>query len=338
MSPETQKQAKEALFSEMKNRNLATWVSESAVFVILTSSIILCNVLVLKAIQQNARLRSPSYLYIMAIAFGDLLTGISRGPLLCYYFMTGEWDLSETVCSVQGFILTAATTNTIITLGLMAIQRYLRVVRQTLHDRFFRRNTTLLTVGVSWLISIVIMAGQLTNAGFQFHPGYGFCQVLPEKVRASFFFFILLIIIPLIAIYVFYIRVYVYARSHNHAMATTGVSARELKTTKYLFVALCAFTLCFIPLMAASRYESLNAAFFTLPRSLCAFVSMLWLCSCIANPLIYIIFNQTFRREVAKVLHLEKMTRSRKIDVSSTGESRSLSFFTKSQRNKKDDQ
>ena len=90
---------------ELPIRSLAVVITEASVCVALSVTSIIGNRLVCIAAYRNTTPQSTTNLCIIALAVSDLLCGIVVMPLASVTLIMGlGWNLSDSVCQIQGFV------------------------------------------------------------------------------------------------------------------------------------------------------------------------------------------------------------------------------------------
>ena len=122
---------------ELPNRSLPVLLIEASICVALNITSIIGNSLVCMAAYRNPNMRSTTNLYIIALAVSDLLCATIEMPLASTTLIIGRWDFGDAVCQMQGFIDVFSTYATPATLGLTAINRYVKIVKTNHYKKYF---------------------------------------------------------------------------------------------------------------------------------------------------------------------------------------------------------
>ena len=122
---------------ELPNRSLPVLLIEESICVALNITSIIGNSLVCMAAYRNPNMRSTTNLYIIALAVNDLLCATIEMPLASTTLIIGRWDFGDAVCQMQGFIDVFSTYATPATLGLTAINRYVKIVKTNHYKKYF---------------------------------------------------------------------------------------------------------------------------------------------------------------------------------------------------------
>ncbi|CAF0802509.1 unnamed protein product [Adineta steineri] len=113
------------------------------------------NLLILYAIRTEKRLRTVSNLFILSLAFADLVVGIFVMPLSAANIIAGRWPFSTVLCQMWLSIDYVASTASIFNLVLLSLDRYWAVVYplRYLRNRSRKRATNFIII--VWFISLL---------------------------------------------------------------------------------------------------------------------------------------------------------------------------------------
>ena len=305
--------------------------SSSLITVEVTSLVILNvlsltgNILVCMSVYKNVRLRTTTNLYIIALAVTDLLSAVFVMPIGIGVLITGEWIFGEAICQLHAFFSLFVIYISPVTMGLTAVNRYVRICRSTQqYDRFFSARKSLLLLAIVWF-SVACYAAVPRLAGLQayeFVPGYAQCSIAHlSEIGKTIHYSIVLIfffLTPLIATLLSYKRVAEVIRQHN-INASSSISSHEIKISKSLFAVVFAFMICWIPfwIIVVLRRFKLVA---TMPRSVELFCMFLLYLSNTINPFIYAGMNPVFKKEFRNLLCCGRNRREFAISFSSRKE------------------
>ena len=137
------------------------------------------NVLVCLAVYKNPKLRSSTNLYIIALAASNLLCATVEMPSASAVLITGRWNFGDSVCQIQGFVDGFVVYSTPATMGLLAFNRYVRIVERNHYNKIFSpRKSKVWLSCVSLSLALYLIIARVTNwSTFEFNPGYAVCSV-----------------------------------------------------------------------------------------------------------------------------------------------------------------
>ena len=266
------------------------------------------NILVCMSVYKNVRLRTTTNLYIIALAATDLLSGVFVMPISIGVLITGEWIFGESICQLHAFFSLFVIYISPVTMGLTAVNRYVRICRSTQqYDRFFSARKSRLLLAIVWFsVACYTVVPRLAGLqAYEFVPCYAQCSIAHpvREMGKTIHYSIVLVfffLTPLIATLFSYTRVAKVIRQHN-INASSSISSHEIKISKSLFAVVFAFMICWIPfwIIVVLRRFKLVA---TMPRSVELFCMFLLYLSNTINPFIYAGMNPVFKKEFRNLL------------------------------------
>ena len=258
---------------DLASRSLALVILEGSSLVVLNILSLAGNIMVCLSVYRNPRLRTPTNLYIIALAVSDLLSAVFVMPLSEIILFTGKWSLGETICQFHAFMSIFVVYVSPATMGLTAVNRYVRICKpNTTYQIIFSLRKSRLWVLFLWLfVACYIAIPKLAKLqDFEFVPGYAQCSLKHLGESAKFIHYIivltLFLVIPLVATTFGYSRVLKVVRQHltgiSPALRGFGrndarISIQEIRLSRSLFIVVFAFLACWIPL-----WVSHNKTFF----------------------------------------------------------------------------
>ena len=273
------------------------------------------NALVCISVYRNARLRTSTNLYVIALAFSDLLSAIFVTPLATGVLISGRWPFGETVCQMHAFFSLFVVYVSPVTMCLTAINRYVRMCKSDQqYKRFFSQGKSCVVLASAWMfVACYILIPRFTGLQeFHFVPGYAACLNKHLNKFSKMAHYILVVVLffllPLTVTIFSYRKVSRKIREHNASVAkalqtwqgrNATLSTHEIRISRSLFIVVFAFMLCWLPAWAITI---LNRLVGNIPRNvqlLCAFCLTL---SNTINPFIYAGMNPLFRREFTRTL------------------------------------
>ena len=139
---------------ELSSRSLFLTALEAGCMIMLNVLALLCNILVCIAVYRNTRLRTTRNLYIIALAVSDLLSAIFVVPFSAGVLITGRWPFGKKVCEMNGFFTVFVVYVSPVTMGLTALNRYVRICKSDEQCRDCSRKGNLASCsrlpGCSW--------------------------------------------------------------------------------------------------------------------------------------------------------------------------------------------
>ena len=181
---------------DLASRSLALVIFEGSSLVILNLLSLAGNIMVCLSVYRNPRLRTPTNLYIIALAVSDLLSAVFVMPLSETILFTGKWSFGETICQFHAFMSSFVIYVSSATMGLTAVNRYVRICKpNTTYQKIFSPRKSRLWVIFVWLfVACYVAIPQLAKLqDFEFVPGYALCSLkhLGEKAKLIHYIIVL---------------------------------------------------------------------------------------------------------------------------------------------------
>ena len=303
--------------TDLQSRSVYLVVVEVSSLIVLNLLSLMGNTLVCISVYRNTRLRTTTNLYITALAISDLLSAVFVMPLSIGVLISGRWIFGEVSCSFHSFLALFAVYVSPVTMGLTALNRYVRICRpEHEYHKFFSRKRSLALLASVWVF-IACFIGLPIVAGVQkstFVPGYAACSVghLSETGKLILHGIVIpLFFLATLTITVFsYVKVAKKMRQHKIETSSLGqtsqiICAREIRISKSLLAVVFAFMICWIPLCIIALVMRLQL-FPKIPRNLLLLCPFLLYISNTINPFIYAGMNPCFRREFRKIACKER--------------------------------
>ena len=259
-------------------------------------------------------LRTTTNLYAVSLAFSDLLCAVFQMPLTSASLVTRKWIFSREVCEFQAFVDYIVVYMSPATMGLAALNRYVRIVKTDYYNVIFSSRRSKLIFGIVWtlLLSYIIISRSTGWQQFAFVPGFATCTVLHmsgERILLHYcvillFFFVLPFSVAMFSYY----HVYKKIRKHNLDIVPSlhrnrshvGISIHEIKITKSLSRVVVGFAICWVPMWIIALLKRFYPGL--LPEKVELLSTFLVFLSATINPFIYAWTSRAFRMVIWQML------------------------------------
>lgn len=292
---------------------------------------IIGNILVCLTIYRNSRLRTPTNVYIAALAILGFLFAVFIGPTVTATLFAGErWIFGRQFCSFQAFMTLFIEFATLHTMALTAINRYCRITKPNIYKKLFpskRRSCGILVL--IWAIQFAfIMSFSLPSfAKYEFSEKRISCilifdsssvDIVYSTVKAALYFGVTSVIV----VYC-YAKVFCNIREHTRKISCTfrtrdRLNIEEIKITRTVFGVVLFFLACWIPEYIISIITRLQPNHLH-PSANRVIVFFLFL-SCSLTPWVYAVTNREFRNEFKRLLTCKAKRREEVSDLPATVE------------------
>ena len=346
---------------DLSSRSLSLIIVEVGFLIALNILSLIGNTLVCISVCKNARLRTTTNLYIIALAVSDLLSAVFVMPISASVLIAGNWIPGGTLCQIHAFFSLFVIYVSPVTMGLTAVNRYVRICKSNQqYKRLFsaRKSRALLTSVWSLVACYTLVPRLFGLQAYEFVPGYAQCSIahLSETGKSVHYGIVLTLffLTPLISTIFSYTKVAKMIRKHNASATATiqrresarersrkwrkskGITNHEIKLSKSLFAVVFAFMICWVPfwIIVILRRFRLVAM---MPRNVELFCMFLFYLSNTVNPFIYAGMNPAFRREFRKIVlckhwHEVEVADNRRAMSEDTAETPNMELFRRVRR------
>ncbi|XP_054881559.1 melanopsin-A-like, partial [Poeciliopsis prolifica] len=273
------------------------------------------NFLVIYAFSRSRSLRTPANMFIINLAVTDLLMCITQSPVFFTTSMKKRWIFGEKGCELYAFCGALFGICSMITLMVIAIDRYFVITRPLTSIGVLSRKRALLILLAVWAYSL----------GWSLPPFFGWSAYVPEglltsctwdymtftpSVRAyTMLLFIFIFFLPLFIIIYCYVFIFRAIRSTNRAVGKLSSSRdavksfhrlqNEWKMAKIALIVILLYVVSWSPYSAVALTAFAGYADMLTPymNSVPAVIAK---ASAIHNPIIYAITHPKYRLALAK--------------------------------------
>nr|XP_028584287.1 melanopsin [Podarcis muralis] len=277
------------------------------------------NLLVIFAFCRSRGLRTPANMFIINLAVSDFLMAVTQCPVFFTSSLNKRWVFGEKGCELYAFCGALFGIASMITLTVIALDRYFVITRPLASIGVMSKKKALLILLGVWLYSLA----------WSLPPFFGWSAYVPEglltscswdyitftpSVRAyTMLLFCFVFFIPLIAIIYSYFFIFRAIRNTNRAVQTissdgTKESQRlsqrmtnEWKMAKVALVIILLYVLSWSPysMVALLAFAGYSHVLTPLMNTIPAVIAK---ASSIYNPIVYAIAHPKYRKAIAKFL------------------------------------
>ena len=300
------------------------------------------NVMVVRVVHKNRRMRTITNYLIINMALADLLTTVFNMLPTLYWisrgldvWAVGGW-IGETLCKLLNFAQSVSITVSVFTLCAIAFDRFFAIFRPLKRVITFRVAKGI--IGASWMSSIVVSGPQLyvlTTAGEKGraqcveHWGAPFDEATAPR-DYTIALFVLLYALPLAVIAFLYtvIMLKLWRRRAPGQELTLNQENKDKtnrKVLKMLVTVVIVFALSWLPLYVRMfvMFAESDRYVCGLPYELDFLTLYLGHANSAINPYIYVIFNENYRRGFKSVLSTRERSSKSSVSQSTTRRTRS---------------
>ncbi|XP_062274878.1 melatonin receptor type 1B-A [Scomber scombrus] len=280
----------------------------ASVLIFTTVVDVLGNLLVIVSVLRNRKLRNAGNVFVVSLAFADLVVAFYPYPLVLYALFHDGWSLGETQCKVSGFLMGLSVIGSIFNITGIAINRYCYICHSFNYDKLYSYRNTLLLVSLIWLLTVVAIVPNFFVGSLQYDPRVYSCT-FAQTVSTSYTITVVVIhfFVPIAVVTFCYLRIWILViqvRRKVKSEVRPRIKPSDLRNFITMFVVFVLFAICWAPLNFIGLAVAINpeAVVPRIPEWLFV-VSyfMAYFNSCL-NAIIYGLLNQNFRREYKQII------------------------------------
>ena len=294
-------------------------VTLTVLYAIIFPIALLGNSLVLYVVFKRQSMRSVLNLLIVNMAIADLLVTVLIMPYSVSYLFVGlQWFggiFGLILCKTVHFSLTASIAGSVITLIVITVDRFVSIV--FVWKRCLNLRTSKVALVVIWVFSVAFMGLHLevytvsqADDKFYCYPDWRRMPIDFNKYFAVAIF-VVLYATPLLLMGILYSFIAHKLRKESLAESSgsggdANINKSKKRVIKMLITVTVAFAVCWFPMHVLHYYIYFD---YDTYKCMSPLVVMLffWLghANSAINPILYVVFNKTFRRAFLHSLHIE---------------------------------
>ena len=300
----------QTIFQDPLYRSRAEIILEVTFAILVCLASVLGNVQVVYVVNKYSEMQTIPNFLIRNLALTDIIMATLNMPFWIKSVCLGKWNLSQEWCKVSASVQKTIVLASLLTMGLIAMNRYMKVVKRTLYIKFFpSKRVAWLYFGFVWLVSVLFATPPLYGWGkIDFDSHFLLCSF---NWREGHFSFVILLAgffdVIMFAIFYFYWKIYQTVKEStdnvNANVAQNGVGAPRFHRTdidvlKTCFTVVCFFLITWFPISLCA-FIIANGGY--IPREVAKVAVYLLFSSSVVNPIIYGIMNPQFKQAFKKV-------------------------------------
>ncbi|XP_036802051.1 melanopsin-A-like [Oncorhynchus mykiss] len=276
------------------------------------------NFLVMYAFCRSRSLRTPANMFIINLALTDFLMCVTQTPIFFINSMHNRWIFGEKACELYAFCGALFGMTSMITLLVIAVDRYFVITRPLASMGVMSRRRALYVMAAAWFYSMF----------WSLPPFFGWSAYVPEGLMTScswdymtftpsvrsytMLLFIFVFFIPLFIIIYCYICIFIAVRSATRAVCKINEGTRdsvksmhkmrtEWKTAKIALIVILLYVISWAPyscvaLTAFAGYADMLTPYMnSVPAAIAK-------ASAIHNPIIYAITHPKYRLAISRYI------------------------------------
>lgn len=307
-----------------------TTVIEAAILVFICTVSILGNISLFFVFTRRKTLRTISNGFLLNLAFADLLVSVLNMPITVVTIIKQRWIFGEFACVLLGFTTMLSFVSSVMSLAMIAINRYYYVVQWKTYPSIFTPRRSVLFAGIVWLLSLLLSIPPLFGwAEYRYITGKSYCFVFwPSDVYYMYFMLTICFFGPLTVMSLSYFNILRFTREakrrvdqHKDSVITQQqiqtrqesesyffernkrrfrMTQEEVKITNTLLIVVACFMACWAPFAMTMFFDVYYPH--PLPRTVDISTLLLGYANSMCNPIVYGVRNQAVRSELVRLV------------------------------------
>ena len=164
-------------------------ISEVTILCFICLAAIMGNVSLFLIVYKNPNLRTITNMFILNLAAADILVSMLSMPVTMVTIVKERWVFGHTACVALGYFTILSFIASVMSLGMIAINRYFYIVKWNTYTITFTRRKVLLYAAGVWFLSMSLASPPLFGwAEYRFIPGKSYCFVYwPSNIYFMYF-------------------------------------------------------------------------------------------------------------------------------------------------------
>ena len=164
-------------------------ISEMTILCFICLAAFIGNVSLFLIVYKNPNLRTITNMFILNLAAADILVSVLSMPVTMVTIVKEHWVFGHTACVVLGYFTILSFIASVMSLGMIAINRYFYIVKWNTYTINFTKRKALLYAAGVWFVSMSLASPPLFGwAEYRFIPGKSYCFVYwPSNVYFMYF-------------------------------------------------------------------------------------------------------------------------------------------------------
>ncbi|XP_034043056.1 probable G-protein coupled receptor 34b [Thalassophryne amazonica] len=194
--------------------------------------------------------KNSVHVYLINTAFADLLLVVCLPFRVIYHSQGNRWNMSPTLCNIVGNLFYMNMYISILLLGLISVDRYLKIHRgaRVQHRLQSTRWSTAICAVIWFLSSVLILMFMTSKNNSELHRCFHYKQLFHAKWKAYINIFVLVIFwLIFFSLAVSYGKIAMKLIKTSQDKPDLPNAARYIHTARKSFFVLFVFTFCFVP-------------------------------------------------------------------------------------------
>ena len=268
-------------------------------------------VVIVVVIRNREHFKSTTNLFILNLSVADLLYLLFCVPFHTVIYVTGSWPFGNIMCKVDHFVQYSSMIGSILTLVVMAADRYLAVARgiETKHLR--RPQVAFIACVINWIVAVAFALPMPIVYSVRHYEHGAVCSDLWRSREYRKYYHLVLTVVcyvmPLIAIFILSILIIrsLWLTPQPEGPRMRRSINRKRKVTRLIIFIVLAFFICWLPWHIVWIWVNFFPAQWPntyAHYSFSVFARALSYANSAINPVLYTFLSLNFRRGFRKAI------------------------------------
>ena len=262
---------------------------------------------------QNKALRTRTNYLVVSLAVADVLQSLNM-IFIITTLLSGGWLFGQTVCQLSGWANFSFISTSLVSVALIGINRYFKVVR-TKSKNIFTKKSTIIMIVCSWIFPGLYALGPVFGwSSYQYQPGKMMCAFqFSDSASFTLITMSFAVLFPFSSISFTTYKIVQHVKQNNKKVANSQIPMqlqkrrkRENRISAMLISVILCFVIFYAPLSALNFVQLGYGSDYSLPYRADAWTVIIAMFNHANNPFIYCILNKKFRKGFKGICSKEK--------------------------------
>ncbi|XP_041055314.1 melatonin receptor type 1B-like [Carcharodon carcharias] len=283
-------------------------IALSSVLIFTTAVDILGNFLVIVSVIRNKKLRNTGNVFVVSLAFADLVVAVYPYPLVLFAIFHNGWFLGDIHCKVSGFLMGLSVIGSIFNITAIAMNRYCYICHSLAYDKLFSCRNTMIFVLLIWALTVLAIVPNFFVGSLRYDARVYSCT-FTQTVSSSYTISVVVVhfLVPITVVSFCYLRIWILVIQVRRRVKTDvrpRLKQSDFRNFLTMFLVFVLFAFCWAPLNFIGLAVAINPQEIAPKIPEWLFVLsyfMAYFNSCL-NAIIYGLLNQNFRKEYKRII------------------------------------
>ncbi|XP_048454066.1 melatonin receptor type 1B-B [Rhincodon typus] len=278
----------------------------SSALIFTTTVDILGNFLVIVSVIRNKKLRNTGNMFVVSLAFADLVVAVYPYPLVLFAIFHNGWFLGDIHCKVSGFLMGLSVIGSIFNITAIAINRYCYICHSLTYDKLFSCRNTMIFLFLIWALTVLAIVPNFFVGSLQYDARVYSCTF--TQTVSSFYTVAVVVVhflVPITVVSFCYLRIWILVIQVRRRVKTdVKLKHSDFRNFLTMFLVFVLFAFCWAPLNFIGLAVAINPKKIgpKIPEWLFVLsYFMAYFNSCL-NAIIYGMLNRNFRKEYKRII------------------------------------